>query len=180
MVADHNPSISRKQLFPHTQKLFKHPTISKKHNVWSRIKSSNKRWMPRALLWITQWRKKHNSHWPNHPTNIHNMEWKLAHQSITPTTWTMVNVPLTLGSSLPTSLELPNKYYPYSSEFTKGFNGGNFKFNGLNTVKTVSGIHQALNDFWFEYNNLIKSYLHHPFQLQDHESLIYFPSSYDL
>lgn len=51
------------------------------------------------------------------------------------------------GSNLPTSLELPNKYYPYSSEFTKGFNGGNYKFSGLNTVKTVSGIHQALNDF---------------------------------
>ena len=52
------------------------------------------------------------------------------------------------GANLPIDHELPNKYYPCNSSFTKAFPGGNFKFNGLNTVKTVSGVHQALNDFW--------------------------------
>ena len=41
---------------------------------------------------------------------------------------------------------MPNKYYPCNSSFTKGFNGGNFKFNGLNTVKTISPVHNGLND----------------------------------
>lgn len=53
---------------------------------------------------------------------------------------------LKLGSELPAEHELPNKYYPVNSNFTKGFNGGNFKFNGLNTVKTISGVHNGLND----------------------------------
>lgn len=51
------------------------------------------------------------------------------------------------GNFTPADHELPNKYYPCNSHFTKGFSGGNFKFNGLNTVKTLSGVHPALNDF---------------------------------
>jgi len=42
---------------------------------------------------------------------------------------------------------MPNKFYPCNSSFTKGFSGGNYIFNGLNTVKTVSQVHNNLNDF---------------------------------
>ena len=52
-----------------------------------------------------------------------------------------------IGNFTPVDYELPNKFHPCNSSFTKGFTGGSFKFNGLNTVKTVSGVHQALNDF---------------------------------
>ncbi len=41
---------------------------------------------------------------------------------------------------------MANKYYPCNNTFTGGFTGGSFKFNGLNTTKTVSGVHQSLND----------------------------------
>ena len=58
----------------------------------------------------------------------------------------MVIFLISLGSELPVEHELPNKYLPCNSSFTKGFTGGNFKFNGLNTVKTVSGVHNELND----------------------------------
>lgn len=51
-----------------------------------------------------------------------------------------------VGNEIPINDEMPNKYYPCNSSFTKGFTGGNFKFNGLNTVKTVSGVHNGLND----------------------------------
>ncbi len=52
-----------------------------------------------------------------------------------------------LGSSIPIDHEMPNKFHPCDSTFTKGFSGGNYKFNGLNTVKTVSKVHPELNDF---------------------------------
>lgn len=58
----------------------------------------------------------------------------------------MVTFSFNLGSSTPANFELPNKFYPCNSTFTKGFPGGNFKFNGLNTTKTVSNVHNALND----------------------------------
>jgi hypothetical protein len=50
------------------------------------------------------------------------------------------------GSSKPADFEIQEKYKPCNSNFTKAFNGGVFKFNGLNTVKTVSGVHNNLND----------------------------------
>ena len=50
------------------------------------------------------------------------------------------------GSSKPAEFEIQEKYFPCNSNFTKAFNGGAFKFNGLNTVKTVSGVHNGLND----------------------------------
>jgi|LakMenEpi03Aug12_release.lakeMendotaPanAssembly.Ray.scaffolds.fasta_scaffold1843992_1 hypothetical protein len=52
-----------------------------------------------------------------------------------------------VGSQIPINHEMPNKFYPCNSSFTKGFPGGNYKFNGLNTVKTVSQVHNNLNDF---------------------------------
>ena len=58
----------------------------------------------------------------------------------------MVILKIILGNNMPIETELPNKYYPCNSSFTKGFTGGNFKFNGLNTVKTVSNVHNGLND----------------------------------
>lgn len=57
---------------------------------------------------------------------------------------------------------MPNKYYPCNSSFTKGFTGGGFKFNGLNTVKTLSQVHNGLNDMWlyitlnFNFNSTYK------------------------
>lgn len=51
------------------------------------------------------------------------------------------------GSRTPAQFELQNKYYPSNNTFTKTFCGGNYKFNGLNTVKTVSNVHNGLNDF---------------------------------
>lgn len=59
----------------------------------------------------------------------------------------MVNNKLNIGSEIPVNHEMPNKYHPCNSSFTKGFTGGNFKFNGLNTVKTISNVHNGLNDF---------------------------------
>ena len=50
------------------------------------------------------------------------------------------------GSSKPADFEIQEKYHPCNSNFTRAFNGGPFKFNGLNTVKTVSGVHNNLND----------------------------------
>ena len=50
------------------------------------------------------------------------------------------------GSSRPADFEIQEKYFPCNSNFTKQFNGGTFRFNGLNTVKTVSGVHNNLND----------------------------------
>ena len=50
------------------------------------------------------------------------------------------------GSELPTETEIPTKYLPCDSTFTKGFPGGTYKFNGLNTAKTVSNVHNALNE----------------------------------
>lgn len=42
---------------------------------------------------------------------------------------------------------MPNKFHPNNTTFTKGFTGGNYKFSGLNTVRTVSQVHEGLNDF---------------------------------
>ena len=50
------------------------------------------------------------------------------------------------GSNRPADFELQEKYFPCNSNFTKGFNGGTYKFNGLNTGKTLSGVHSHLND----------------------------------
>ena len=50
------------------------------------------------------------------------------------------------GSSKPADFEIQEKYFPCNSNFTHTFNGGTYKFNGLNTVKTVSGVHNTLND----------------------------------
>ena len=50
------------------------------------------------------------------------------------------------GNSRPAGFEIQEKYFPCNSNFSKGFNGGAFKFNGLNTVKTVSQVHTFLND----------------------------------
>lgn len=50
------------------------------------------------------------------------------------------------GSSQPSEFEIQEKYFPSNNTFTGEFNGGTFKFNGLNTVKTVSGVHDQLND----------------------------------
>ncbi len=50
------------------------------------------------------------------------------------------------GSSRPAEFEIQEKYFPCNSNFTKHFNGSTHKFNGLNTVKTVSGVHNFLND----------------------------------
>lgn len=58
----------------------------------------------------------------------------------------MVKIIIILGNQIPIDSEMPNKYYPNNSNFTKGFTGGNFKFNGLNTVKTISQVHNGLND----------------------------------
>jgi hypothetical protein len=49
------------------------------------------------------------------------------------------------GSSKPQEFELQNKYFPTNNSFSKSFCGGNYKFDGLNTVKTVSNVHDALN-----------------------------------
>lgn len=51
-----------------------------------------------------------------------------------------------LGSGIPAVHQLPNKFHPCNSSFTKGFLGGTFKNNGLNTTKTVSGVHDLLDD----------------------------------
>lgn len=40
-------------------------------------------------------------------------------------------------------------YAPCNNTFTKGFNGGNSRFNGLNTAKTISQVHNTLNEFWY-------------------------------
>ncbi len=50
------------------------------------------------------------------------------------------------GNSRPAQFEIQDKYFPCSSTFTKAFTGGSYKFNGLNTVKTISNVHNALND----------------------------------
>jgi hypothetical protein len=50
------------------------------------------------------------------------------------------------GRSRPVPEEIQEKYFPCNSNFTREFNGGAYKFNGLNTVKTVSGVHNFLND----------------------------------
>jgi hypothetical protein len=50
------------------------------------------------------------------------------------------------GSSKPADFELQNKYYPTNNTFTKGFCGGNYKFEGLNTTKSVSNVHDYLNE----------------------------------
>jgi hypothetical protein len=50
------------------------------------------------------------------------------------------------GSSKPADFELQNKYFPNNNTFTKSFCGGNFKFEGLNTVKSVSNVHDYLNE----------------------------------
>lgn len=50
------------------------------------------------------------------------------------------------GNSRPGEHEIQEKYFPCNSNFTKTFNGGGYKFNGLNTVKTVSQVHNFLND----------------------------------
>ncbi len=55
------------------------------------------------------------------------------------------------GSSVPAEFELQNKYYPTNNSFSKSFCGGNYKFDGLNTVKTVSNVHGQLNDMWLIY-----------------------------
>ena len=49
------------------------------------------------------------------------------------------------GASKPAEFELQNKYFPSNHAFTKTFCGGNYRFNGLNTAKDVSNIHDALN-----------------------------------
>jgi hypothetical protein len=41
---------------------------------------------------------------------------------------------------------MPNKFIPYDNKFTRGFLGGNYKFDGLNTVKDVSKVHNKLNE----------------------------------
>jgi hypothetical protein len=50
------------------------------------------------------------------------------------------------GNARPEENELQEKYFPCNSNFTRTFNGGNYKFDGLNTVKTVSQVHNKLND----------------------------------
>ena len=50
------------------------------------------------------------------------------------------------GHKLPTSLEIPSKYYPRDASYTKQF-PDNFRFNGLNTAKTFSKTHKALDEF---------------------------------
>ncbi len=50
------------------------------------------------------------------------------------------------GASKPAQFQLQSKYYPSNNTFSKSFCGGNFKFDGLNTVKTVSNVHDQLND----------------------------------
>ena len=50
------------------------------------------------------------------------------------------------GSRSPADFELQSKYFPSNNTFSTSFCGGNHKFNGLNTVKTVSNVHNLLND----------------------------------
>ena len=50
------------------------------------------------------------------------------------------------GSSRPAEFEIQEKYFPCNNNFTSTFNGGTYKFNGLNTIKTISGVHNRLND----------------------------------
>ena len=52
-----------------------------------------------------------------------------------------------LGDITPSDFEIPMKYAPVDSTFTTGFNGGNTRFNGLNTAKTISQVHNTLNEF---------------------------------
>ncbi len=62
------------------------------------------------------------------------------------------------GSSKPAKFELSDKYFPNNHSFTKSFCGGNFRFNGLNTAKSVSNIHDTLNEFWSSYFLPIQSF----------------------
>jgi hypothetical protein len=53
---------------------------------------------------------------------------------------------MSYGSLRPTDFEMPKEYHPSNNQFTKRFNGGNFKYSGLNTTKTLSRVHQRLDE----------------------------------
>jgi len=50
------------------------------------------------------------------------------------------------GSSKLIDFELQGKYFPSSNTFIKSFCGESFKFEGFNIVKSVSNIHDCLNE----------------------------------
>lgn len=49
------------------------------------------------------------------------------------------------GNKIPTSLEIPNKFFPRDTKYTTSF-PDNYKFNGLNTAKTFSKVHKNLDE----------------------------------
>lgn len=54
----------------------------------------------------------------------------------------------TYGSLHPTNAEIAEKFYPRSTEFTTGFNGGMNRFNGLNVSVGMSKVHSKLDEFY--------------------------------
>ena len=52
-----------------------------------------------------------------------------------------------IGKLLPTSFEIPEKFNPRDTTFTKGFGGQVFHFNGLNTATNFSKVHKQLDEF---------------------------------
>ena len=56
-----------------------------------------------------------------------------------------VTANMAYGNQLPSVADLPTKYYPRPEAFTDQFLGGQFKDTGLNTTKTMSRVHNALD-----------------------------------
>lgn len=50
------------------------------------------------------------------------------------------------GMLKPSAYEIPNRYYPTDTSYTKAF-PYNYKFDGLNTNVTFSKVHKALNEY---------------------------------
>eukprot|EP00831_Metopus_contortus_P026775 TRINITY_DN22694_c0_g1_i2.p1 TRINITY_DN22694_c0_g1~~TRINITY_DN22694_c0_g1_i2.p1 ORF type:complete len:194 (-),score=30.78 TRINITY_DN22694_c0_g1_i2:54-635(-) len=52
------------------------------------------------------------------------------------------------GDALPQKPDLPNHYYPRSTQFTTGFLGHNFSYSGLQTAKTNHGVAKHFDGYF--------------------------------